>query len=111
MMQRILGPLPSDWVRNCSPEAKGFFSGSALRPPLSSSCIKLSRMRSLPDFVERCCGNAHVAAAFLSLLQGLLHYEQKSRLTARDIAAHPFVTSFSPLYHHRTSDMNNGACV
>eukprot|EP00759_Apiculatamorpha_spiralis_P011954 PhF_6_TR19076/c1_g1_i1/m.28049/K08287/E2.7.12.1; dual-specificity kinase len=89
MMQITLGPMPSDWGIKCMDEVKPMFNST---PPFSvKSCPKSSRMSRLGP-IETLIGDEGLA----SLIRSLLNYDQNSRLTARQLMTHPFVTKYCP---------------
>eukprot|EP00996_Jenningsia_fusiforme_P004176 NODE_497_length_2173_cov_38.969868_g457_i0.p1 GENE.NODE_497_length_2173_cov_38.969868_g457_i0~~NODE_497_length_2173_cov_38.969868_g457_i0.p1 ORF type:complete len:538 (-),score=114.00 NODE_497_length_2173_cov_38.969868_g457_i0:560-2122(-) len=87
LMEAILGPFPEGFARKISDGAKKYFKGEQLRwPEMASSdksISKVSRAKSLKTFCDD--------ADFIDLVQRLLDYDKKRRLTARDALTHNFI--------------------
>eukprot|EP00759_Apiculatamorpha_spiralis_P043678 PhF_6_TR40942/c0_g1_i1/m.61947/K08287/E2.7.12.1; dual-specificity kinase len=92
LMNRILGPVPSEWSSECNDEAKAFFMNppmSSLKPADASSATKLSKARPLREIIKD--------DLLLNLLQGLLCYDKNKRMSPQQMMLHPFITKYSTL--------------
>ena len=108
LMERILGPLPPHWGKQCSDEAKSFFAApslTALLPPAASSSVKLSRLSPLYTTVKEHCSDETLVQFLYSLLSRLFEYEPALRMTAKDLSEHPFVALYSSLYHQQSQSL------
>lgn len=96
MMERVLGPLPENMVRNASRDLEKYFRrGSRLNWPAGAvsreSIRAVNKLDQLKNLVLR-----HVESSrtnLVDLLHGLLKFDPSERLTARQALDHPFFTN------------------
>ncbi|XP_027773043.1 serine/threonine-protein kinase AFC2-like isoform X2 [Solanum verrucosum] len=94
MMERVLGPLPSQMLNKVDRHAEKYVRRGRLDWPEGAtsresikSVIKLPRLQNLVmQHVD------HSAGDLIDLLQGLLRFDPSIRMTARDALRHPFFT-------------------
>ncbi|KAL3368528.1 hypothetical protein AABB24_009405 [Solanum stoloniferum] len=94
MMERVLGPLPSQMLNKVDRHAEKYVRRGRLDWPEGAtsresikSVIKLPHLQNLVmQHVD------HSAGDLIDLLQGLLRFDPSIRMTARDALRHPFFT-------------------
>ncbi|CAN4124039.1 unnamed protein product [Withania somnifera] len=94
MMERVLGPLPSQMLNKVDQHAEKYVRRGRLDWPEGAtsresikSVMKLPRLQNLVmQQVD------HSAGDLIDLLQGLLRFDPSIRMTARDALRHPFFT-------------------
>ncbi|CAN4124092.1 unnamed protein product [Withania somnifera] len=94
MMERVLGPLPSQMLNKVDRHAEKYVRRGRLHWPEGAtsresikSVMKLPRLQNLVmQQVD------HSAGDLIDLLQGLLRFDPSVRMTARDALRHPFFT-------------------
>ncbi|XP_060214053.1 serine/threonine-protein kinase AFC2-like isoform X2 [Lycium barbarum] len=94
MMERVLGPLPSQMLKKVDRHAEKYVRRGRLDWPEGAtsresikSVMKLPRLQNLVmQHVD------HSAGDLIDLLQGLLRFDPSIRMTARDALRHPFFT-------------------
>ncbi|KAL3337308.1 hypothetical protein AABB24_029788 [Solanum stoloniferum] len=94
MMERVLGPVPSQMLNKVDRHAEKYVRRGRLDWPEGAtsresikSVIKLPRLQNLVmQHVD------HSAGDLIDLLQGLLRFDPSIRMTARDALRHPFFT-------------------
>ncbi|KAL9266269.1 Serine/threonine-protein kinase AFC2-like protein [Drosera capensis] len=92
MMERVLGPLPSQMLRKVDSRGEKYLRRGRLDWPEGANSresiravMKLPRLQNLVmQHVD------HSAGDLIHLLQGLLKYDPSQRLTAREALRHPF---------------------
>ncbi|WOL01360.1 serine/threonine-protein kinase AFC2 isoform X1 [Canna indica] len=94
LMERVLGPLPSNMLRLADRDAEKYIRRGRLNWPDGATSresmkavLKLPRLQNL---VAQHTG--HCTADFIDLLQGLLRYDPVDRLAAKEALLHPFFT-------------------
>jgi len=90
LMEKTLGKIPFEWSRNCMEESKSLFNSQGTLRPLTEakSLNRVARARN----VRECITDADLQ----SLILGLVHYDRTKRMTARQMATHPFVAKYYP---------------
>ncbi|XP_047254838.1 serine/threonine-protein kinase AFC2 isoform X2 [Capsicum annuum] len=94
MMERVLGPLPSQMLNKVDRHAEKYLRRGRLDWPEGAtsresikSVMKLPRLQNLVmQHVD------HSAGDLIDLLQGLLRFDPSMRMAARDALRHPFFT-------------------
>ncbi|XP_073003443.1 serine/threonine-protein kinase AFC2-like isoform X2 [Typha latifolia] len=102
MMERVLGPLPQHMLKKADRHAEKYIRRGGLNWPEGASSresiravLKLPRLQNLVmQHVD------HSAGDLIDLLQHLLKYDPKDRLTAHEALKHHF---FTRNHHHRRS--------
>ncbi|XP_020111663.1 serine/threonine-protein kinase AFC2-like isoform X2 [Ananas comosus] len=101
MMERVLGPLPHHMLRKADRHVEKYVRRGRLNWPEGATSresikavLKLPRLQNL---VMQHVDNS--AGELINLLQGLLGYDPKDRLSAHDALRHPF---FTGMCHRRS---------
>ncbi|XP_074557393.1 serine/threonine-protein kinase AFC2-like [Curcuma longa] len=94
MMERVLGPLPSNMLRLADRDAEKYIRRGRLNwPESATSRESVKAVLKLPTLQNLVMEHAdHSAGDFIDLLQGLLRYDPGDRLGAREALAHCFFT-------------------
>lgn len=90
LLEKTIGRLPADWPMRCMDEAKILFTSAGQLRPLSDPkhMARVSRARPIRELIpdrELC-----------DLITQCLHYDRSKRLTAREMAVHPYVLKYYP---------------
>lgn len=91
LMEKTLGRLPPEWAGRCgTEEARQLYtSAGQLRPCTDPKHLaRIARARPVRDVVSD--------QLLSDLIYGLLHYDRQRRLTARQMATHPYVHKYYP---------------
>ncbi|CAL9109882.1 unnamed protein product [Musa acuminata var. zebrina] len=94
MMERVLGPLPSNMLRLAARDAERYVRRGHLNwPEGATSRESMKAVLKLPRLQNLVMQHSdHSAGDFIDLLQGLLRYDPADRLAANAALLHPFFT-------------------
>ncbi|XP_051151452.1 serine/threonine-protein kinase AFC3-like isoform X1 [Andrographis paniculata] len=97
MMERVLGSLPEHMIRKANKGAEKYFRRSRLNWPegaVSRESIRaVRRLDQLKNLVARHVDSSR--SSLVDLLYGLLKFDPRERLTARQALRHPFFDALS----------------
>eukprot|EP00668_Euglena_longa_P048367 GGOE01065435.1.p1 GENE.GGOE01065435.1~~GGOE01065435.1.p1 ORF type:complete len:446 (+),score=43.73 GGOE01065435.1:71-1408(+) len=92
LMDKVIGPIPDWFSRRMSESSRKYFrSDGRLRWPEMASSEKSVAKVDHSQRLEDLCPDSD----FIALLKGLLDYDKKRRMTAREALSHPFITKFT----------------
>ncbi|URE38609.1 Quinolinate synthetase A protein [Musa troglodytarum] len=86
MMERVLGPLPSNMLRLAARDAERYVRRGRLNWPECATSKESMKANLVMQHMD------HSAGEFIDLLQGLLRYDPANRLAANAALLHPFFT-------------------
>ncbi|KAI9012095.1 kinase-like domain-containing protein [Phycomyces nitens] len=90
MMEVVLGPIPHSLIRAASKEAKEFFVNDRLGVPIITTQQSRKYIQRLKHLRAIISPSTQLNVYFLDLLEKMLVYDPKHRITARDALCHPF---------------------
>ncbi|OAD67385.1 hypothetical protein PHYBLDRAFT_12149, partial [Phycomyces blakesleeanus NRRL 1555(-)] len=90
MMQVVLGPIPHPLIRAASKDAKEFFVNDRLGVPIVTTQQSRKYIQRLKHLRAIISPSTQLNMHFLDLLEKMLVYDPKHRITARDALCHPF---------------------
>ncbi|KAI8137855.1 kinase-like domain-containing protein [Fennellomyces sp. T-0311] len=101
MMEVVLGKFPPQLIRSASPEAKKYFYNGRTRYPDKSTSYKSREyFADTKPLADKVAPTTQFNRLFLDLLQKMLTYCPKKRITPRQALAHPFFhTRFDEFGH------------